>query len=61
MLSEAAKKAQKRYDSQFDIIRFRVPKGQRDIIQKYAEEHGESTNQMINRLINDEMNNNRSS
>jgi len=55
MVTEAEKKAQKKYDSQFDVIRFRVPKGQREKIQEYAKEHGESVNQMLNRLINEEM------
>ena len=56
MVTEAEKKAQKKYDSQFDVIRFRVPKGKREVIQKFAERHGESVNQMINRLIDEEMN-----
>lgn len=56
MTTEAEKRAHKKYDAQFDIIRFRVPKGQRDVIQKYAEERGESVNQMINRLLEKEMN-----
>lgn len=53
------KKAQKKYDAQFDVIRFRVPEGQREVIQKYTEEHGESVNQMINRLIEKETSENR--
>lgn len=35
----------------YDDIRVRVPKGQKDEIQKFAEEHGESLNGFINRLI----------
>jgi predicted HicB family RNase H-like nuclease len=55
VVSEAGKRAQKKYDSQFDIIRFRVPKGQREVIQRFAEEHGESVNQLLNRLLHEEM------
>lgn len=35
----------------YDDIRLRVPKGQKEIIQAFAESNGESLNGFINRLI----------
>ncbi len=39
----------------YDDIRLRVTKGQKEIIQAYAEAHGETVNGLINRLINEEL------
>ena len=52
--SESMKKASRKYDEKFDVIRFRVPRGQRDKIKEFAESQGESINQMLNRLIKEE-------
>ena len=35
----------------YDDIRLRVPKGQKEVIQAYAEQQGESLNGFLNRLI----------
>lgn len=35
----------------YDDIRLRVPKGQKEVIQAYAEQQGESLNGFINRII----------
>ena len=36
-------------------MRFRVPKGQKEVISNYAAANGESVNAFINRLINEEL------
>lgn len=40
----------------YDDIRLRVPKGQKERIQAYAEQKGESLNGFLNRLIEQELN-----
>lgn len=40
----------------YDDIRLRVPKGQKERIQAYAEQNGESLNGFLNRLIEQELN-----
>ena len=49
------KAAKKRYNSKFEIVSFRVHKGKRDEIKEYANKHGESINQLFQRLIKEEM------
>ena len=45
-----------RYNAKaYDDIRLRVPKGQKDKIQAFAAENGESLNGFINRVINEAM------
>lgn len=45
-----------RYNAKvYDDIRLRVPKGQKEQIQAYAEQNGETLNGFINRLINEAM------
>ena len=39
----------------YDDIRLRVPKGQKEAIQAFAEQNGESLNGFINRLIAEAM------
>lgn len=39
----------------YDDIRLRVPKGQKEQIQAFAEANGETVNGMINRLISEAM------
>lgn len=39
----------------YDRINLTVPKGKKDIIKEYAEEHGESVNAFINRAIDEAM------
>ena len=41
----------------YDDIRLRVPKGQKEAIQSFAEQNGESLNGFINRLISEAMGN----
>jgi len=46
----------KRYNTKtYDDIRLRVPKGEKDKIQAFAEINGESLNGFINRLISEAM------
>ena len=54
--SEAQKKAVKKYNEKtYDEIKVRVKKGNKDIIQKYAESKNETVNGMINRLLETEI------
>lgn len=43
-------------DKAYDRINLTVPKGQKEIIKKHAEENGESVNGFIQRLINEALN-----
>lgn len=48
--------AKDRYNHKtYDDIRLRVPKGQKEAIQTFAEQNGESLNGFINRLIAEAM------
>lgn len=54
--SEAMLRAIKKYEAEkIDRISLRVPKGKKEIIQKFAEDHGESVNSFINRAIDEAM------
>jgi predicted HicB family RNase H-like nuclease len=54
--SEAQKKAVKKYNEKsYDEIKLRVKKGNKEIIQKYAESKNETVNRMINRLLESEI------
>lgn len=54
--SEAQNKASQRYQKKaYDTYLLRLYKGQKDQIQAYADENGESLNGYINRLIAEDM------
>ena len=54
--SEAQKKAVAKYNkNNYEQIQIRVVKGDKAIIQEYADRNGESVNGYINRLIKDDM------
>ncbi len=56
MVSPAQKKASRKYETEkTDNLRVRVPKGKKEQIQKYAEQSGISVNELINRLIDEEL------
>lgn len=56
MTTEAERKAIKKYNTEkVERVVIRVPKGQKEKIKKFAANHGESLNEMINRLINEEL------
>jgi len=50
-ISDARKRANDKWRDKFDEIRFRVPKGQKVVIQQYAAQRGESLNALLNRAI----------
>ena len=55
--SKAQQKAVTKYmKANYDEIKIRVPKGQKEIIQAYAAQHNESVNSFITKLINKEIN-----
>ena len=49
MVSEAQKKAVKKYTEKLDDIRFRVPKGEGDLFKAHAEKMGESLASFLRR------------
>ncbi len=54
--SEAQKKAVKKYNEKsYDEIKVRVKKGNKEIIQEYAQTKEETVNSMINRLLENEI------
>lgn len=54
--SEAQKKAVKKYNEKsYDELKVRVKKGNKIIIQKYADSNNETVNKMINRLLENEI------
>lgn len=54
--SDAMLRAIKKYEAEkIDRISLRVPKGKKEAIQKFAENHGESVNSFINRAIDEAM------
>ena len=54
--TDAQRRAEKKYHAKFEVIRFRVLPEEKEKIFKYAEEHGESVNAFIKRLIDAELN-----
>lgn len=56
MTSESQLKASKKYmKEKLDDVRFRVPKGQRAVIQAHAKKMGESTNAFLKRAVAETM------
>ena len=54
--TDAQKRARDKWlTEKVETINLRVPKGKKEIIQKYAADHGESTNAFINRAIDETM------
>ena len=54
--TEAQKRARDKWLSEkVETIAVRVPKGKKEVIKKYAADHGESTNAFINRVIDEAM------
>lgn len=55
-VSDSQRMASQKYiKEKLDEIKFRVPKGQREIIQAHAAARGESTNAFIFRAIQEQM------
>ena len=51
-VSEAQKRASNKWlKEKVENITFRVPKGQKEIIQQHAEKQGESVNAFLNRAV----------
>ncbi len=55
MVSPAQANATKKYLEKFQDIKIRVPLGQRELMQQYAQEQGLSLNAYIYKLISDDM------
>ena len=56
--SKAQQKAVNKYmKANYDEIKVRVPKGQKEAIQEYAASQGESVNAFINRIITEAIEN----
>ena len=55
-VSKAQQKAVSKYMKEnYDEIKIRIPKGQKEIVQVYAQKRGESVNALIWRLLQDVM------
>lgn len=54
-ISDARKRANDKWREKFDEIRFRVPKGKKEVIQEFAADRGESVNAFINRAVDKAM------
>ena len=55
-ISEARHRANEKWNAKaYDEIKVRVPKGDKEKIQSYAQSHGETVNGFINRLIAEAM------
>ncbi len=55
-MPKAQTKASAKYNAKaYEEVKLRVSKGQKEQIQAYAKEHGESLNGYINRLITEDM------
>lgn len=55
-VSKAQQRAVATYTkNNYDEIKLRVPKGQRDIIRAYAKAKGETVNALLNRLVDEAM------
>ena len=55
-VSKAQQKAVSKYmKANYDEIKIRIPKGQKEVVQAYAQEKGESVNALIWRLLQDAM------
>ena len=54
--SKAQQKAVSKYmKANYDEIKVRIPKGQREVVQAYAQSRGESVNALIWELLQDAM------
>jgi len=54
--SKAQQKAVNKYmKANYDEIKLRIPKGQKEVVQAYAQKQGESVNALIWRLLRDAM------
>lgn len=52
--SKAQQKAVNKYiKNNYDEVKFRVPKGQKEIIQQHTAQTGESVNAFLNRAVNE--------
>ena len=60
-MGKPATRAQNKYiTKKYDRINLTVPKGDKEVIQQYAESRGESVTGYINRLIKEDMGKNSS-
>ena len=54
-LTEAEKRAVKKYHAKFDELKLRVPAGEGAAIKAHAGARGETTNEFIKRAVNETM------
>lgn len=50
-ISEAQRKANDKWRSKFDEVRFRVPQGKKVLLKEHANKQGESLNAFLNRAV----------
>lgn len=59
MITEAQKKATKKWEQKYEIVRFRVEKGKKNKIKKLALKNGKSVNNYLNEMIDNELKKNK--
>lgn len=52
-ISDARRRANNKWREKFDEMRFRVPKGKKELIQQHAADQAESVNAFINRAVDE--------
>lgn len=52
-ISDARRRANDKWRDKFDEVRFRVPKGKKDLIKEHADKRGESVNAFLNRALDE--------
>lgn len=55
MMTEAQRRAREKWLEKVEEVRFRVPKGEKEIIQAHAAARGESVNAFLHRAVNETM------
>ena len=55
MASEAQRRANNKFHEKFDMVRFRIPKGEKELLQEHAKKQGESLNSFLIRAAKEAM------
>ena len=58
MVTDAQKRATKKWEQKYEVVRFRVVKGKKKQIEEYAKSKGISINKLLNNYIDKILKNN---
>ena len=56
MVTDAQKRATKKWEQKYEVVRFRVVKGKKKQIEEYAKNNGLSISKFLNNLIDEKIN-----